>query len=73
MDTELKDIVTVAVVSEYLDYLELGAYDVWVVTNGETDTTDDYGYCYPELYNIDQVAPNIHHHFILMAMMLWVY
>ncbi|MDB2362618.1 lamin tail domain-containing protein, partial [Flavobacteriales bacterium] len=46
-------------VSEYLDLSgTIGAYDVWVVTNGETDTTDEFGYCYPELYNMaDQVAP----------------
>lgn len=48
-----------SIVSEYLDLSgTIGAYDVWVVTNGETDTTDEYGYCYPELYNMaDQVAP----------------
>lgn len=32
-------------------------YNVWVVTNGDTDTSGQYGYCFPELYNLgDQAA-----------------
>lgn len=46
-------------IAEFLDLSgTIQPYDVWIVTNGETDTTDNYGYCYPELYNMaDQVAP----------------
>lgn len=29
---------------------------VWVVTNGETDSTDQFGYCFPELYNLGNQA-----------------
>lgn len=33
-------------------------YGVWVVTNGDTDTSGQYGYCFPELYNLgNQAAP----------------
>ena len=33
-------------------------YGVWVVTNGDTDTSGQFGYCFPELYNLgNQAAP----------------
>ena len=33
-------------------------YGVWVITNGDTDTSGQFGYCFPELYNLgNQAAP----------------